>query len=213
MTLSILGREVRCPLSSARARGDAARAISLLLKGLPIERRNIELAAIERVCGHPEIGPDERERYDFLSWRQIGEMASHGVEFGSHTVQHPILSSLDAGTLRSEITESKRHIEESIGRVCDTFAYPNGSAADYGERDKRALQAAGYRTALSLRGTVNGRRPDLYQLDRINIGRELDDAMFQAEVAGVLGRARAMRRAVAGLTGAARVAGPEAVRT
>lgn len=194
VVLDVHGRDIRYSLSSLQAREAVARKILLMLKRLPVGQRNLELDAIERVCGRPSLSPDECERYDFLTWHQIREMASAGVEFGSHTMQHPILSTLDAATLQSEIAESKRQIEEALGRPCYAFAYPNGSAADYGEREKRALRAAGYRCALSLRGGVNGRYPDLFQLDRINIGRRLDHSMFQAEVAGVLARGRAVRR-------------------
>ena len=194
VVLHLLGKDVPCSLRSPQARAAAARTVLLTLKSLPVEQRNAEIEAIERACGRAEMGPDERERCDFLSWTQIRDMASAGVEFGSHTVQHPILSTLDVATLQSEIVESKRQIEESLGRPCYAFAYPNGSAADYGEREMRALRAAGYRCALSLRRGVNGKDPDLFQLDRINISRRLDLLMFEAEVAGVSARGRAVRR-------------------
>jgi len=193
VVLNVLGREIRCSLSSAAKREEAALHLSRLLKRLPIPQRDAALDAIEEVCGRPALTSEDRHRYEFLTWHQIREMASAGVEFGSHTVQHPILSTLDPETLDAEIAESKQHIEASAGVTCDAFAYPNGSQADYGEREKRALRAAGYRCGVSLRGTVNGDRPDLFELDRINIGRRLDDSAFRAEVAGVLGRARAVR--------------------
>lgn len=194
VVLHVLGREFRCSLSSAGKREAAALHLSLSLKRLPVAQRDEALEAIEAVCGRPALTPRERHRYEFLNWSQVREMASAGVEFGSHTVQHPILSTLDAAALRAEVAESKRHIETSLGIACQAFAYPNGSSADYGEREKSALRAAGYRCAVSLRGNVNGRRPDLFELDRINIGRRLDDSAFQAEVAGLLGRARAVRQ-------------------
>jgi peptidoglycan/xylan/chitin deacetylase (PgdA/CDA1 family) len=213
VVLHLLGREIRCSLSSAGEREEAALHLSLLLKRLPIAQRDAALEAVEAVCGRPALTSDERGRYEFLTWNQIREMASAGVEFGSHTVQHPILSTLDSETLTSEIAESKRHIETSLKLACQAFAYPNGSSDDYGEREKSALRAAGYRCAVSLRGNINGRRPDLFELDRINIGRRLDDSAFQAEVAGLLGRARAVRRRFARTPHAAAAAPHEAVGT
>jgi hypothetical protein len=197
----VLGREFRYSLSSIARREESALHLSRSLKRIPIAQRDAALDEIEAVCGRPLPRPEEGQRYDFLTWQQIREMASAGVEFGSHTVRHPILSTLDAARLDAEIAESKRQIEASVGVACDAFAYPNGSADDYGEREKKALRAAGYRCALSLRGNVNGCRPDLFELDRINIGRRLDEAGFQAEVAGLLGRARAVRRRLARSSG------------
>jgi len=194
VTLPVAGHEVRSSLSMPADREEATRRMSLLLKRLPVAERDAALDVIESVCGRPPLTVAEGERYEFLTWAQIREMVAAGVEFGSHTVQHPILSTLDSESLAAEAVESKRHIESSLGVACETFAYPNGSSADYGEREKRALRAAGYRCALSLRGNVNGRRPDLFELDRINIGRRLDHAAFEAEVVGLLGRARALRR-------------------
>ena len=71
-------------------------------------------------------------------------MAAAGVEFGSHTVNHPILSTLDGETLERELVDSKQHIESRLGTSCDTFAYPNGGIGDFGAREERALRAAGY---------------------------------------------------------------------
>jgi peptidoglycan/xylan/chitin deacetylase (PgdA/CDA1 family) len=193
VVLPLLGEDIQCSLNSGPARVAATRRILLILKSLPVDQRNASLDAIERVCGPASLSAEDRERYEFLSWTQIAEMASAGVEFGSHTVQHPILATLDPVTLEVEINESKRHIEESLQRPCYAFAYPNGSAADYGQREIKALRAAGYRCALSLRRTVNGRDPDLFQLDRINIGRQLDRSMFEAEAAGVVAGVRAVR--------------------
>jgi peptidoglycan/xylan/chitin deacetylase (PgdA/CDA1 family) len=213
VTLPVGGREVRHSLSSPAHREEATRQMSLLLKSLPVGERDAALDAIESVCGRPALTAAERERYDFLTWAQVREMMAAGVEFGSHTVQHPMLSTLDVGSLHAEVVESKRHIESSLGVPCETFAYPNGSSADYGEREKQALRAAGYRCALSLRGNLNGRRPDLFALDRINIGRRLDDAAFEAEVVGLLGRARAVRRRLTRSAHARPVAHQQVART
>jgi peptidoglycan/xylan/chitin deacetylase (PgdA/CDA1 family) len=126
-------------------------------------------------------------------------MRAAGVEFGSHTVSHPILSQLDADSLDRELQESKRRLETELGEACELFAYPNGSPADFGEREKRALERAGYRAAFALSGRVNRGTPDLFALDRINIGRQLDEATFEAAATGLLGLARRTRDRVRGV--------------
>jgi len=70
------------------------------LKRMSPVARNRALDELERVCGARPVQEHERERYEFLTWAQAREMASAGVEIGSHTVSHPILTTLDDGTLR-----------------------------------------------------------------------------------------------------------------
>jgi peptidoglycan/xylan/chitin deacetylase (PgdA/CDA1 family) len=200
VVLEIDGREFSCGGRSADARAAGARRILPTLKRLPPSVRNEAVERIEHVCGRPTLRPEERERYDFLTWSQVREMAAGGVDFGSHTVRHPILSTLDDVTLWSEIVESKKKIEDELRQPCDAFAYPNGSPSDFGEREKRALRAAGYRCALSLIGRTNGPHADCYQLGRFNIGRPWVGAMFPAEVSGLLARGRLLRQAVETMT-------------
>jgi peptidoglycan/xylan/chitin deacetylase (PgdA/CDA1 family) len=193
IVLNILGEGTRVDLGSPEKKTIVARRAVALMKRLPLAERDIELARIEQVCGRPPVGPEERERYEFLTWHQIRAMAAAGVEFGSHTVTHPILSALDAPRLERELVESKTRLEQEISRECYAFAYPNGSSADYGGREKAALRAAGYQCAVSLRGTLNGAAPDLFELDRININRHHDMPMFRAAITGLLTEVRRVR--------------------
>jgi peptidoglycan/xylan/chitin deacetylase (PgdA/CDA1 family) len=194
-------------LSSLSARADASKSVLQRLKRLPPAVRNRALDELERVCGARPVQDDERERYDFLTWAQAREMASAGVEIGSHTVSHPILTTLDAATLRDELEESKRKIEGALGGECVSFAYPNGSPADFGAREKMALRESGYLCGLSLNGSLND-RPDLYEVDRINVGRDLDPPAFHVAMTGILGAARRARNRILG-SGTATVAAAE----
>ena len=195
VVLPVSGRTTEFGLTSMKDRAASARTVLQVLKRLPPAQRDAALASIEGACGRPPIASGERERYDFLTWNQVREMSSAGVEFGSHTVSHPILTTLDAPTLEMELVASKQRIESELRRPCVAFAYPNGSPADYGPREKDALRSAGYTCGFSLGGGLN-RQPDLYQIDRINVGRGLDLPKFQLEATGILGRARRARQAV-----------------
>jgi hypothetical protein len=196
VTLRIGALDIRCDLSTDRLRADAARRILRRLKRWPIPDRDAAIESIEATCGRVVPGDGESERYRFLTWTEIREMAAAGVEFGSHTVTHPILSVLDDTLLDHEIRESKATIERELGRECRLFAYPNGASADFGEREKMALRASGYEAACSLRQGLNGRVPDLYDLNRVNIGRHLDDAGFEFAAAGLIGFGRRLREAI-----------------
>ena len=51
-----------------------------------------------------------------LSQDEILEMAEHGIEFGSHTMNHRLLNKLSELEVKSEVEEAKREIE-NLGLV------------------------------------------------------------------------------------------------
>ncbi|MBF0485324.1 MAG: polysaccharide deacetylase family protein [Candidatus Omnitrophica bacterium] len=62
----------------------------------------------------------------FMSWDNIREMADNGSFIGSHTVMHRPMTKLSRDEVSYEIGESKRRIEECIGRQVFSFSYPYG---------------------------------------------------------------------------------------
>lgn len=191
--LELGARTYNFQLEGPAARERASRSLVALLKRTPPAVREPHLRAIEAAFGWSELSAAERERYQFLTWREVGEMAAAGVEFGSHTVTHPILSTLDDEALQRELVDSKREIERRTGRPCDTFAYPNGGRGDFGVREQRALQQAGYCCAFALLGGLVGPDADPFAIERVNIGRDFSLAMFDAALTGVLGAVRKVR--------------------
>lgn len=72
-----------------------------------------------------------------LAADQIREMSDSGlVEFASHTVTHPHLTSLDDAALDQELQASKRALEEITGKDVQVIAYP------YSDYDQRVCTAA-----------------------------------------------------------------------
>lgn len=65
-----------------------------------------------------------------LSWKQLQEMNGEGLDVGSHSVSHPILSSLSKEDLDFEISKSYKRIEKEIGRPPTGICYPNGMSGD-----------------------------------------------------------------------------------
>ena len=62
-----------------------------------------------------------------FSWAAAGEMADAGIDFGSHTQTHQILTKILADRALREIRESKNGLESKFNKSCETFAYPNGT--------------------------------------------------------------------------------------
>lgn len=187
-----IGERNTYQLPDGRARERVARMVLGHLKRATAAQRDEWLTEIEGVCGRPGLQPHDAMRYDFLTWDEVREMATAGVEFGSHTVSHPILRSLDDRALAVELLESKRTIESHLGRECYAFAYPNGGFDDFGAREMAALESAGYRCALSLEGGLVRRDARRFALDRTNVAREYALPLLNATLTGAMADLRTL---------------------
>jgi peptidoglycan/xylan/chitin deacetylase (PgdA/CDA1 family) len=90
----------------------------------------------------------------YLTWDQARELAQNGTEFVSHAASHANLAILSADDARREISESRRVLEEELGRPVQYFVYPYGEPFVQGDDAHRStvvtlLQEAGYRGALT----------------------------------------------------------------
>jgi len=101
-----------------------------------------------------------------LSWEQVREMNSTGIEFGSHTVFHGLLPFLDAAEVEFELANSKRKIEEVLQTGCDYFAYPNG---DHNSGVASQTRRLGYRAALTQDFGANNGATDVFHMKRIEV--------------------------------------------
>lgn len=95
--------------------------------------------------------PEQAYEGLYLNWDQVRAMSRSGlIEFGAHTVTHPILTRVPIEQASFEICESKRRIEEETGKVVTALAYPNGGQADFSQPVMQAARDAGIEVAFSL---------------------------------------------------------------
>jgi peptidoglycan/xylan/chitin deacetylase (PgdA/CDA1 family) len=97
-----------------------------------------------------------------MRWEWLREMSAAGHEIGSHTKHHIRLSDVSSNPARlaEEVTGSKLQIEDELGRECRSIAWPFGTARDFDERSRAAVEEAGYSLCFSaMRGHVD--RPPL----------------------------------------------------
>jgi peptidoglycan/xylan/chitin deacetylase (PgdA/CDA1 family) len=81
------------------------------------------------------MGPDHRR-----------ELARHGMEIGSHSLTHRMLTRVSADDLTREVRDSRDAIEQEIGARVKTFCYPRGR---FTPAVVRAVRSAGYLGACS----------------------------------------------------------------
>jgi peptidoglycan/xylan/chitin deacetylase (PgdA/CDA1 family) len=84
----------------------------------------------------------------YMSAEQVREADHSGIEIGSHTVSHANLASLSAGSVWSQITQSKLFLEQVLGHPVVSFCYPSGK---YTSAVASAVAAAGYHDATTTR--------------------------------------------------------------
>lgn len=70
--------------------------------------------------------PPGLRRSQLLSWTEIRELDSAGIEFGSHTRTHPDLTRLSPEQIACEMVDSKAELTDRLGHDVATFAYPYG---------------------------------------------------------------------------------------
>jgi peptidoglycan/xylan/chitin deacetylase (PgdA/CDA1 family) len=113
-------------------------------------------------------------------------MADSGlVEIGSHTVTHPILSSITDEECRRELAESRRQIEESVGRKVRSFCFPNGMPGDYRSTQVRQLADVGYACGVMAHFGLVGNQTSPYSLPRMGMARKAKPLDFSKYLDGV----------------------------
>jgi peptidoglycan/xylan/chitin deacetylase (PgdA/CDA1 family) len=94
--------------------------------------------------------PDGFFKKLMTNWDQVREMQKGGIEFGAHTMHHPILTRIPLEEVRAEIEGSKSRIEKELGEPVLSFAYPNGQSSDLNDKIEKIVADSGIRAAFTL---------------------------------------------------------------
>lgn len=119
-----------------------------------------------------------------LSWSQVKEISDAGIEIGSHAVTHATLSEIDEKSAEREIADSKKIIEDHIGKPVKCFAYPTGSRHTVTPRLKELIQKSGYTEAYTNIMGFNNSESDVYALRRMRIYNTDTMPRFKMKVKG-----------------------------
>jgi peptidoglycan/xylan/chitin deacetylase (PgdA/CDA1 family) len=116
-----------------------------------------------------------------LSWQQLGEICDSGIECGAHSLSHPHLDTLPAGVAREEIERSKQELEDGLGQLVASFAYPYGH---YDRRVRDLVQMAGYDSACAVTPALSVPADDVFGLARIMVLDRPDLSWFADRLDG-----------------------------
>jgi peptidoglycan/xylan/chitin deacetylase (PgdA/CDA1 family) len=118
---------------------------------------------------------------DAVTWAQLRAMADAGMEIGSHSLTHPFVHELSPAEIRREFGDSKRMLEDGIGRAVTIASLPRGSAAP---GTAAIVEDLGYRAfCTSAPGLVDG-ATDPYDAPRIAIKWHTSAAFVAHVLAG-----------------------------
>ena len=117
-----------------------------------------------------------------LDWDELACLADAGWEIGSHSLTHVCLTHLDDDTLDIELRSSREAIENRLGQMCRSIAYPYG-ASD--ERVRAAAARAGYTAGCTTGGTL---RADALGWPRVGVHGNDGSVLFRLKTRR-LGRA------------------------
>lgn len=142
------------------------------------------LAYLSKMLAVPPSVVLKEKPAPLLTWTQVREMQESGwVTFGAHTMHHPDLSSLmDATQVRLEVGACRPVLEQQLGRLVITFAYPFGRIGDYG---RLAVKETGYTWATTIVSGINTRQSDPYLLKRKGMDVNKHWLVVAAETAGI----------------------------
>jgi peptidoglycan/xylan/chitin deacetylase (PgdA/CDA1 family) len=128
---------------------------SVLTSALPVLRQHGFGATVfvisERIGGVNDW--DAGPVWPLLTESGVAELASAGIEIGSHSATHVKMAGIEADQLAAETAGSRASLAEMTGKDIAGFAYPYGSLD---EAAKEAVRAAGYSYACAVRTPRQG---------------------------------------------------------
>jgi peptidoglycan/xylan/chitin deacetylase (PgdA/CDA1 family) len=165
--------------------GDTARARTLrrvqaVYKGLPANQTEEYLNVLGESFGTGRC-PAALGSNLWMTWDMLREMQRHGMTFGAHTVNHPILANLTPWQQDEEIGQCRLRLIEELDGPIEAFSYPEGRRSSFNDATRRSLRKHGYRWAfISVGGHCRPRHQDVYAVHRASVEGHFDPQLFQA---------------------------------
>ncbi|MGQ0543765.1 MAG: polysaccharide deacetylase family protein [Betaproteobacteria bacterium] len=86
---------------------------------------------------------EEHEAHDLAGWDELARLDPALVAIGSHTLTHPVLTTLTEAEAQREVCGSRALLEKRLGRPVELFCYPNGAVSSAAlELARRTYRAA-----------------------------------------------------------------------
>jgi len=145
------------------------------LKNIPNNKR---LSIVNHIKSYIHI---DRESMTVEELKSIA--ISPYIQFGGHTMTHPILTNCNDDVAATEIKKSKAILDAILPSPVYSFSYPNG---DYSDREVKLLKSSGYLIAFANNpGLIQlNHKTDFFRLPRFEV---LDNAPLNENICRMLG--------------------------
>tara|TARA_R110002072_G_scaffold927_1_gene7371 strand:- start:19180 stop:20289 length:1110 start_codon:yes stop_codon:yes gene_type:complete len=125
--------------------------------------------------------PADTATGQWMTWAMIREMSDAGMDFGAHTVTHPILANLTAEEQGIELCESRLQLERRLDRPVTSLSYPVGKRESFNDETRAALRHHGFDWAFSYYGGhSSGVEVDRYDIPRVAVESDVSLADFRS---------------------------------
>ena len=131
--------------------------------------------------------------WDFLVRKEHGSMSLEDakrfasnplITFGAHSLTHSNLTEITSEQARSEVIDSKKNLEQALGKPVNYFTYPLGF---FNDQIVEFVQEAGYRLAFTTsRKRLQGGSESLFAVTRIKVHPKHNLFFFWAYLAGLV---------------------------
>ena len=153
-----------------------------VLKNYPLDIIDEVILELSRLWGKKK----DVYGFDFLNWLEVREMLNSGlISFGSHTVTHQILTTLDDAAVKRELADSRDKLlqKQVVDSAFIPFCYPNGN---YNDKIVSMVQNTGYNLAVTTKMGWNHQRSNPFTLRRIGIHQDMTSTipLFACRIAG-----------------------------
>jgi peptidoglycan/xylan/chitin deacetylase (PgdA/CDA1 family) len=111
------------------------------------------------------IDADFRQQ-TLMNWDEIREMHRNGMEIGSHTMTHPMLTQVSESVMRTELSEARARIAEVLGTAPAGFVYPSGA---FSPTARNIVKETGHIYACTSQSGFIGGTADPHLLPRVNV--------------------------------------------
>lgn len=172
MTAVPFGDDVNQIILPAETDAKKASAFQTLYRALRAGPEERLLAVIADLAQRSGVDGRQIVAENCLDFEGLARLAEEPLcTIGAHTLTHPMLAKHDAAFVRRELDESRRILEERLGRPVRHLAYPVGDPTSAGPREFALARELGYASAVTTRpGMIfPGHRDHLTALPRLSI--------------------------------------------
>ncbi len=149
-----------------------------VLRSMRPEDRNAILKDLILQTGNSSTRATHRS----MTWEEVKKMSASGsTVIGAHTLNHPSLAVLSVKEQQEEIGESKRILEEKIGKPVEHFSYPFGTKLDYTDDTIRLCRELQFKIVSANYPYIAHSHSDPFQVPRFLV-RDWDLPRFKSEL-------------------------------